>query len=86
MSARQPRDRKQDRNPDRKLRTARIDLAAREVDLASYDRVIADMTRRQLSPFSGAQAIAIVTICRDAIQHDCDLLRAMVQDLERTAP
>ena len=62
-------------------------LADRQVDLVSYERVIVDMTtRRQLPPFGGSQAIALVTICRDVTRSDCERLCEVVADLERRAP
>jgi hypothetical protein len=67
------------RQHTKKLRAAQHVLADREIDLASYDRVIADMKSRGLSPF----AIAVVDKCRDATRHDCDELREVVANLER---
>ena len=69
------------RQPKKKLTEAQKNLAEREVDLVSYERVIADMSRR----FSGAQAVALVTVCRDVARRDCEELRGVVKDLESTA-
>lgn len=74
------------RQHKRKLDEARAELAEREVDLVSYDRVLADMRCRGLSPFGGAQALAIVQIFRDAIAHRCEQLREAIADLERRRP
>ncbi len=48
-------------------------LADREVLLASYERVLADMIQRDL-PY-GAEAIAVVRGCRDATAREREQLR-----------
>lgn len=81
------RRQRQRRHVRERLWAAQKNLAEREVDLVSYERVIVDMTtRRQLSPFGGEQAIALVTICRDVTRRDCEGLREVVADLEQAAP
>jgi hypothetical protein len=68
-----------------KLWATQKDLADRQVDLVSYERVIVDMTtRRQLAPFGGEQAITLVTICRDVTAQDCVRLAEIVADLEKS--
>jgi hypothetical protein len=68
-----------------RLQAAQKDLAERQVDLVSYERVLVDMTtRRQLGPFGGDHAITLVTICRDMTRNDCEGLRKIVEDLEPT--
>lgn len=61
-------------------------LAARQVDLVSYERVVADMIKRYreglLSPFSGAQTLSIVGALRDAVRVECEHLQAQVAALE----
>jgi hypothetical protein len=74
------------RQHKRKLEAAQKDLADRKADLASYERVIADMVRRELSPFGGAQAIAIVRVCRDVTARECEYLAGVVTDLEKATP
>jgi hypothetical protein len=71
------------RQHKKKLAAAELTLADREVDLVSYDRVIADMMNRRA--LSGSQAIVIVRVCRDAIERDCAVLREDIADLERKA-
>jgi hypothetical protein len=68
-----------------KLWAAKQALGERQVDLVSYTRVIADMERRQLSPFGGASAIAIVTVCRNTTRTECEQLETVVADLEKAA-
>ncbi len=80
------RRQRQRRRSRQQLWTAQKDLAERQVDLTSYERVIADMGRRQLPPFGGAQAISIVAVCRDAIRHEYAQLAKVVADLERKTP
>ena len=75
------RRQRQRRRARERLWAAQKDLAEREVDLVSYERVIVDMTtRRQLSPVSVVQAVSLVTICRDAAQRDCERLHGVVAD------
>lgn len=74
------------RKHKQKIVAAQQALAECEVDLVSYERVIADMTKRQLSPFSGAQAISIVDVCRAATESDRERLLSVIEDLERTLP
>lgn len=73
---------RQRRRARKKLWDAQKDLAERQVDLVGYNRVIADMAKRELSPIGGQQAIAIVRVCRDMTEHDCDRLLKIVADLE----
>ena len=68
MSSPQSKQRQRRRRRAReKLWAAKRDLAERQVDLVSYERVIADMDRRAISP----SYIAIVRTCRDAARFDC---------------
>ena len=39
-------------------------------------------TKRQLSPFDGAEAIALVIICRNETRDNCARFRNVVEDLE----
>lgn len=71
------------RQHKRKLAAAQKDLAEREVDLVSYARVIADMVGQGLPPQTRAP---LVIKCRDANQRDCERLRRVIEDLERTLP
>lgn len=73
------------RQHKKKLAEAQKDLAEREVDLVAYVRVLIDMARRPLPPFSGSQALAVVAVCRDAARRDCEELRGVVKNLERAA-
>lgn len=64
------------------------DLADRQLDLTAYTRVIADMQRRGLStafelPLSGAQALTIVSACRDATAAECSQLEKTVATLRK---
>ena len=68
-----------------KLWAAKQSLAEHQVDLVSYTRVIADMERRQLSPFGGAGALAIVIVCRNTTKTECEQLEKVVADLEKDA-
>lgn len=85
MSSAASRQRQRHRRRAReKLWAAQKDLAERQVDLVSYERVIVDMTtRRQLSPFGGDQAIALVTMCRNVTALDCERLAEIVADLKK---
>lgn len=66
-----------------KLGAARRELAEREVDLVSYERVIVDLTTKwQLS--GGEQVLALVSMRRSMIQQDCERLRGVVEDLVST--
>lgn len=73
------------RRADEKIWAAQARLADREIDLAAYDRVLADMNRRfragTLSPFSGAQALSVVTVLRGAIAQERDRLAAEEAEL-----
>jgi hypothetical protein len=74
---------RQRRRARERLWEARRQLAERQVNLVSYERVIIDMTtRRQLSPFSGFQALQIVTTFRDVTRRECDQLAEDVETLE----
>jgi hypothetical protein len=73
----------QKRHAREKLWKAKQALAERQVDLVSYTRVIADMERRQLSPFGEASAIAIVTVCRNTTRTECAQLETVVANLEK---
>jgi hypothetical protein len=78
------RRQRQRRRARERLWEAQKILVAHEVDLVAYQRVIVDMTtKRQLSPFGGESALALVTICRDVTRSDCERLRQVVADLER---
>ena len=50
-------------------------LSERLAVLAAYNQVVDDLNRRyqeeRLSPFSGAQTIALVTALRDEVQSEC---------------
>lgn len=81
-AASRQRQRKQ-RRAREKLWAAQKALADRVVAFESYERVIADMRARQLSPFSGAQAIAIVAVCRDAVGGECKRLQSDVAALKK---
>lgn len=85
MSSAASRQRQRQRRRAReRLWAAQKELAERQVDLVSYERVIVDMTtRRQLSPFGGAIAIQIVTIGRDVARYDCAQLSKTIEDLKR---
>jgi len=67
------------RQHKRKLMEAQHALAAREVDLVSYVRVINDMLARGLP----AQT---QIMCRDEIWIDCKRLRGVVAELESAVP
>jgi hypothetical protein len=69
------------RQHKRKLWAAQQELAEREVDLVSYVRVINDKL-----PGMPAQIHADLAAARDAIWRDCERLRAIIKDLERTVP
>jgi len=71
------------RQHKKKLAAVRMNLAECEVDLVSYDRVIANMVRQGLPPQTRAP---LVIACRDATQRDCERLRQIITDLERTTP
>lgn len=78
---------RQRRRTRARLWEAQKELAERQVDLVSYERVIVDMTtRRQLSPWGGEHAIELVTMCRNVTRSDCERLLGVVEDLERTLP
>ena len=77
---------RQRRRAQEKLWAAKQALAERQIDLVSYTRVIADMERRQLSPFGGADAIAIVTVCRNTTRSECEQLEEVVAALEKATP
>lgn len=77
------RDRRRRRRLQKELAKLRTDLAEREVDLVAYERVLADMERRALSPFGGTQAITIVRICREATARQCELLRESLASREK---
>ena len=87
MSSPASRQRQRHRRRAReKIWAVQKDLAERQVDLVSYERVIVDMTtRRQMTPFGGEQAIALVTMCRDVTRSDCERLLEVVAALERAA-
>ena len=74
------RRQRQRRRAQQRLCAIQSTLTDRQVDLASYNRVIADMDKRykagDLSPFSGAQALSIVKVLLDAIKTECDQLMA----------
>jgi hypothetical protein len=72
------------RQHKRKIAAAKQALAECEVDLVSYARVIADMKKRPLPPFSASQTFALMAVCRDATAHDRERLLGVVADLERT--
>ena len=82
------RRQRQRRRAREKLWAAQKVLADRQVDLVSYDRVIADMHRRyragELSPYSGAQALSIVKVLRDATENECVKLTVDVSILQDT--
>lgn len=59
------------------------ELAERQVDLVSYARVIADMTRQQLFAVHRITAIQLVTYCRDVTRNDCERLLKAVDDQEQ---
>jgi hypothetical protein len=69
------------RKHKQQLDRARQDLAEREVDHVSYERVLADMSRRKCTPFT--DAIVIVHVCRNANLRKCEELRKIVADLEK---
>ncbi len=71
------------RQHKQKLAAAQRDLAERQVDLVSYERVIVNMTDQGLPPQTRAH---LVIACRDATRRDCERLRKIVEDLERTVP
>jgi len=60
------------------------ELAERQVDLVSYERVLADM-ERSLSLSSSNAAIVAVRACRDAVQSDCERLTKKTADLGQEA-
>lgn len=87
MSSAASRQRQRQRRRARgKLWAAQKVLADRQIDLASYDRVITDMDKRyrdrELALFTGGQAIALVTGLRDATKSECDKLKVDVRTLE----
>jgi hypothetical protein len=61
----------------RKINAAKDALAERQVDLVAYVRVIADMSKH-------GSPITFLLVGRDATQRDCERLRAVIEDLERT--
>ena len=65
------------RQHKRKLWAAQQELAEREVDLVSFVRVINAMP--------GLAAPAVLE-CRDAVWQECNRLREVIADLERTVP
>lgn len=69
------------RQHKRKLAAAQRDLAEREVDFVSYVRVIANMVGQGLPPQTRA---TLVIKCRDANLRECERLRGVINDLERT--
>lgn len=71
------------RQHKRKLAAAQKELAEHEVDLVSYARVIANMVDHGFPPQTRAP---LVIKCRDATWRDCERLRGVVEDLERTLP
>lgn len=84
MSSTASRQRQRQRRRAReRLEASRQELAERQVDLVSYERVIGDMTtRRQLSPFGGFQALQLVTTFRDVTKRECDQLAEDVAILD----
>lgn len=84
MSSAASRQRQRQRRRARaRLWEAQKELAERQVDLVSYERVIIDMTtRRQLKPFGGDHAIDLVTTCRNVTRDDCERLSKIVDDLK----
>jgi hypothetical protein len=84
MSSPQSRQRQRHRRRAReKLWDAQKEMAERGVDLVCYERVLTDMAKRPLPPFGGAQAVAIVRVCRDAMKSDYERLEQVVADLEK---
>lgn len=82
-SAASRRRHRQRRRANVRLAAAQKELAERQVDLVSYERVIVDMTtRHQLPPFGGAQAIALVTMCRNVTRQDCEQLTRTIAALK----
>lgn len=63
------------------------DLAERQVDLVSYERVIADLTKQQqrveVSPAElsqdGVAALQLVSISRDVTRADCERLLRFIE-------
>ena len=87
MSSPASRQRQRHRRRARqRLGEAQQALAERKVDLASYERVIADMNRRyragQMPLFSGGQTITLVETLRDAARSECEKLAGTLKDLE----
>jgi hypothetical protein len=74
------------RRAEEKIWDAQTRLADRKNDLAAYDHVLADMKLRyregNLSPFTGAQAVGLVTSLRDDVKAACDRLIAELAELE----
>jgi len=74
------------RRAEEKIWAAQTRLADRKKDLAAYDHVLADMEQRyregSLSPFAGAQAVALVTSLRNDTKAVCDRLVTELADLE----
>ena len=86
MSSPASRQRQRHRRRAReRLWTAQSALADREIVLAAYKRVDADMVQRyqEPAPLVSMQALAIVAVCRNAIEDDCKRLRQVIADLER---
>jgi hypothetical protein len=80
------RRQRQRRRASDRVGKAQAALAERHDDLVSYERVVADMDRRyaagELSPFSGAQALALVKELRDATRDECRQLESEVKILK----
>jgi len=68
------------RQHKRQLAEAQKELAEREVDLVSYERVIVNMTDQGLPARTRAP---LVIKCRNAVQRDCERLRGTIADLEK---
>lgn len=82
MNSTQSRQRQQRR---RKLWVAQKNLAEKQVDLTSYERVLADMERRRLSALA-EQAISVVVMCRNETKRECARLTDVVAALARKVP
>ena len=83
MSSASSRQRQRQRRRAReRLWVAQKELAERQVDLVSYERVIINMTDQGLPPETRAP---LVLKCRDATRSDCERLGKAVEELKRAA-
>lgn len=84
MSAAASRQRQRKRRrAQKKLWTAEKVLAERALDVEAYERVLADMTTKDLPPFGRVQAVSIVRLCHGDARHALQAHQTLVADLKK---